>query len=78
MVYHATRDMKAVSDMLGHSSIQITGDIYTTLFEEARRDAAEAAAKIVPRTRRPAGWDELIDDAPDNDGPEPEEFDIGL
>ena len=79
IAYRATRDMKAVSDLLGHSSIQITGDVYTTLFEEARREAAEAAARIVPRTRRPAGWDELDHDpSPDHDGPEPDGPDLGL
>ncbi len=56
LTYHATRDMKAVQNLLGHASIQFTGDIYTTLFEEADRDAAEAAAGLVPRTNLPDGW----------------------
>lgn len=38
-----------MSQLMGHSGIQITADIYTTLFEEVERDAAEAAAAIVPR-----------------------------
>lgn len=29
LTYHATHDMKAVQNLLGHASIQITGDIYT-------------------------------------------------
>ncbi len=38
-----------VSELLGHSGIQITGDIYTSVFEEVDRDAAEAVARLVPR-----------------------------
>ena len=53
LTYRATNDLKLVSQLMGHSGIQITADIYTTLFEEVDRAAAEAVAKIVPRTRRP-------------------------
>jgi integrase len=51
LTYLATRDLKLVSELLGHSSIQITGDIYTTVFAEVDRAAAEAVAALVPRKR---------------------------
>jgi hypothetical protein len=75
--------MKAVSELLGHASIQITGDIYTTLFDQANHEAAEAAADLVPRTNRPAGWDEihLRPEAPNLPNPSPPEIhtqDLGL
>ncbi len=35
--------------LLGHSQISITADTYTSLFEDTERDAAEAAAALVPR-----------------------------
>lgn len=90
LTYFATRDMKAVQELLGHASIQITGDLYTTLFEEADRAAAEAAARVVPRTNRPTGWDDIHNSAesPDNssdspdsntlDPPDNDGLDIGL
>ena len=49
LAYRATRDLKMVSEPLGHSGLQITGDIYTLVFEEVDRDAAEAVARLVPR-----------------------------
>ncbi|WP_052914955.1 site-specific integrase [Protofrankia coriariae] len=50
LTYRATRDLKLVSELLGHASIQFTSDVYTTIFEEVDRDAAEAVADLVPRT----------------------------
>jgi len=49
LAYRATRDLKMVSELFGHSGIQITGDIYTSGFDEVDRDAAEAVARLVPR-----------------------------
>jgi integrase len=49
LTYRATRDLKLVSELLGHSGIQITADTYTTLFQEVDTAAAEAVAKLVPR-----------------------------
>jgi hypothetical protein len=34
--------------MLGHSSIKITSDTYTSVLPEIAKSAAEAAAKLVP------------------------------
>lgn len=45
-------DMKVVSEMLGHSSIKITSDTYTSVLPEIAKDAAEAAARLVPLQRK--------------------------
>jgi integrase len=49
--------LKVVSEMLGHSSIGITADTYTSVLPEVARAAAEAVARLVPRALRrdPAG-----------------------
>jgi len=47
----AGRDPKIVQEMLGHSSITITSDTYTSVLPEVAREAAEAAARLVPRGR---------------------------
>jgi hypothetical protein len=49
LTYRATRDLKLVSELLGHSGIQVTADTYTTLFQEVDVAAAEAVARLVPR-----------------------------
>jgi hypothetical protein len=41
--------MKVVSEQLGHSSIQITSDIYSSVLPQVAQAAAEAAADLVPR-----------------------------
>lgn len=51
LTYRATRDLKLVSVLLGHSGIQITSDTYTTLFQEVDSAAAEAVSALVPRNR---------------------------
>ncbi len=47
-------DMKDVQELLGHSSIAISSDTYTSVVHEleTERAKAEAAAAIVPRTRK--------------------------
>jgi integrase len=51
--------MKVVSEQLGHSSLAITADTYTSVLPAVAHAAAEAVAGIVPRTFRrsaePAG-----------------------
>ncbi len=42
--------MKVVCEMLGHSSIGITADVYTSVLPEVAHAAAEAVARLVPRT----------------------------
>jgi len=52
--YRVTRDLKLVSELLGHSSVKITGDIYTSVFADVDRAAAEAVAALVPQTVSPS------------------------
>ncbi|WP_369009221.1 tyrosine-type recombinase/integrase [Actinomadura sp. BRA 177] len=42
-------DMKLVQALLRHSSLAITADTYTSVLPEVAREAAEAAAALVPR-----------------------------
>ncbi|WP_344462700.1 site-specific integrase [Kitasatospora kazusensis] len=44
--------LKDISDLLGHSGIQITGDTYTTVFPQFKQAQAEASLSVVPRARR--------------------------
>ncbi|GAA2791498.1 tyrosine-type recombinase/integrase [Saccharopolyspora taberi] len=44
-------DLKVVQEMLGHSSITITSDTYTSVLPQVAREAAEAAVRLVPRAR---------------------------
>ncbi|MCC9309296.1 site-specific integrase [Kitasatospora sp. RB6PN24] len=41
-------DLKVVQDLLGHSSITITADTYTSVLPELDRSSAEAAVALVP------------------------------
>ncbi|WP_250002095.1 site-specific integrase [Actinoplanes sp. M2I2] len=52
----AGADLKDVQALLGHSTITVTGDIYTSVIAEleVERDKAEAAAALVPRRQLPA------------------------
>jgi integrase len=54
LTYRATRDLKLTSQMLGHASTAITEQVYTSVFEDVEREAAEQAAALVPRARRAA------------------------
>lgn len=51
LVHAAGADLKDIQEMLGHSSITITADTYTSLLPEADLAIAEAAARLVPRVR---------------------------
>ena len=44
--------MKVVSEQLGHSSLAITADTYTSVLPAVAHAAAEAVAGIVPRAPR--------------------------
>ncbi|MFI6302274.1 tyrosine-type recombinase/integrase [Amycolatopsis thailandensis] len=83
-------DMKVVQHMLRHSSITVTSDTYTTVLPEVALAAAEATAKIIPRTAsRPLGrisgssptiadGKEAEEMTPDNTKPQVEEvFNLG-
>jgi hypothetical protein len=59
--------------MLGHSSITITSDTYTSVLPQVARSAAEATAGMVPRALRehPVGPpDDASSSTPSGDGPE--------
>jgi len=43
-------DLKVIQETLGHSSYEVTANIYTSVLEERAREAAEGAAQLVPRT----------------------------
>ncbi|MFJ5801226.1 site-specific integrase [Streptomyces decoyicus] len=51
LAHAAGADLKDIQEMLGHSSIAITADTYTSLLPETDRAIAEAAARLVPRAR---------------------------
>jgi hypothetical protein len=45
----AGADIKVVSEQLGHSTTQITRDIYMSVMPQVAQAAADAAAALVPR-----------------------------
>ncbi|MEV6393593.1 tyrosine-type recombinase/integrase [Streptomyces sp. NPDC051907] len=51
LAHAAGADLKDVQEMLGHSSIAITADTYTSLLPEADLAIAGVAAQLVPRAR---------------------------
>ncbi|MFE0643768.1 tyrosine-type recombinase/integrase [Streptomyces sp. NPDC058877] len=51
----AGTDLKVVQEMLGHSTITLTADTYTSVVPALSRAAAEAAVAIVPRANRRPG-----------------------
>ncbi len=46
----AGTDLKIVQEMLGHSTITLTADTYTSVLPELARAAAENTANLIPRT----------------------------
>jgi integrase len=53
-------NLKVVQDMLGHASITLTADTYTSVLPEVARAAAEGAARIIEQARRQSTSDPLI------------------
>jgi integrase len=53
ILHAAGADIHAIKETLRHSTIKLTSDTYTSLLREVDRAHAEAAARIVPRARRP-------------------------
>ncbi|MFC8537138.1 tyrosine-type recombinase/integrase [Streptomyces sp. NPDC057249] len=54
LAHAAGAGLKDIQEMLGHTSITITSDTYTSLLPEADLAIAEAAARLVPRARATA------------------------
>jgi hypothetical protein len=54
-------DIKVVSEQLGHSTTQITRDIYLSVMPQVAQAAAEATAAIVPRAAEPADVHDSVD-----------------
>lgn len=50
MALAAGTDLKIVQEMLGHSTITLTADTYTSVLPELARTAAEHTAGLIPRT----------------------------
>jgi hypothetical protein len=52
----AGADLKAIQDMLGHASIVLTADTYTSVLPEVARETAEGiAALVLAAGRNPPG-----------------------
>ena len=49
----AGADLKAVQDQLGHATIVLTADTYTSVLPESQREAAEATARLVLDAGKP-------------------------
>ena len=47
LAHEAGADLKTLQDLLGHSSIVITADTYTSVLPLAQRRCADATAKLV-------------------------------
>ncbi|WP_443047865.1 hypothetical protein [Streptomyces sp. H39-S7] len=55
VVEAAGGDMKDIQETLGHSSLTVSADVYTSLLPEFDRAIAERAALLVPRASRANG-----------------------
>ncbi|WP_448071988.1 tyrosine-type recombinase/integrase [Georgenia yuyongxinii] len=58
-------DIALVSKMVGHSAVSVTADIYAHLIGSAGRNAANAAASLVPRSAQHNATDSASLDPPD-------------
>nr|WP_285473572.1 site-specific integrase [Actinoplanes sp. NBRC 101535] len=46
---HGGADMKEIQEVLGHSTLSLTADTYTSVILDLRRPNADAAANLIPR-----------------------------
>jgi hypothetical protein len=49
----AGADLKAVQEQLGHATVVLTADTYTSVLSESQPEAAEAIARLVLDTGKP-------------------------
>ena len=54
LAHAAGADLKTIQDQLGHASVVLTADTYTTVLPAAQRKAAEATARLILTTARGA------------------------
>jgi len=55
MLVAAVQPAKVVSEVLGHSTVAFTMDVYTSVAEELAESAASAIAAYIPRKARKEG-----------------------
>jgi integrase len=46
---HGGADMKEIQELLGHATMALTSDTYTSVILELQRTSADAAANLIPR-----------------------------
>lgn len=66
-------DMKIIQETLGHSQLQVTANLYTSVLPDIAHAAAEATAAIVPRAPRrrvghPTGTQQTVSASPKEGG----------
>jgi integrase len=54
LAHAAGADLKTIQDQLGHASVVLTADTYTTVLPAAQHKAAEATARLILTTARGA------------------------
>jgi integrase len=59
IAYRATKDMKAVANRLGHTSVRMLDTTYVKVYSDAAREVADAIDGAVPRTSRGFSADSL-------------------
>jgi hypothetical protein len=62
--------MKVVQETLGHSSVTLTADTYTSVFHDVSASAAEAVAALIPRARAGSATHRPRTHSPEGDHPE--------
>jgi integrase len=63
IAHAAGASMKDIQALLRHSSLTITADLYTSVFEDLAADLAEQMSRVVPRQRAAVAGDWAATDA---------------
>ncbi|UWZ50181.1 site-specific integrase [Dactylosporangium matsuzakiense] len=53
-MYAGGADIKEIQELLGHATVAMTSDIYTSVLMEFRRAYADTVSNLIPRTKRAA------------------------